>query len=135
MAAARDVGVTLIQARPQPGLGPDERLLQRPTLSDGDSPDWIIGHDRITGSAAKFLHENFFPGAARVQFIHTAPGQIEWHKEQGDETDATKRSEERERLQLDLAGTADLVVAVGPRLKREFGDQNQGSGHAITHNY
>jgi len=77
LTAARETHVTLIPARSQPGLAPEQRLLLRPDLDVGDNPDWIIGHDRITGTAAQVLHDNFFPEAARAQFIHTAPGQIE----------------------------------------------------------
>lgn len=119
---AQEAGVELIAAAPIAGLDAMQRLLQRPQLPADAAPDWIIGHDRITGTAARFLHENFYPAAARAQFVHTAPGQIEWHKPPEAGSTATEKSEERERLQLELARDADLVVAVGPRLHRDFAD-------------
>jgi len=54
-----------------------------------------------------------------------APGEIEWFKE-GDNPAAL--GEVRERIEGNLAADADLVAAVGPRLRREFSDLLRGIG-------
>ncbi len=117
---AQTAHVDLIAARPRPGLDAMHWLLGRPELPDGLNPVWVIGHDRITGPGAQMQHEQFFPAERRIQIIHTAPGESEWHKDHAEGPGATVTADERERLQLDLARGADLVVAVGPRLTRAF---------------
>ena len=113
-------GVRLVVASPVPGLDEQALLCLRPPLPDDFVPEIVIGHDRVTGPAAQALAEEHFPEAARIQFIHTAPGEIEWFKDKPAGKSIAAKAEERERLQLNLAKTADLVLAVGPRLYREF---------------
>jgi hypothetical protein len=105
-AEAREARVELIAAAPNAGLDAMQRLLQRPPLPDDAARYWIIGHDRITAAAARFLHQNFYPAAARAQFVHTAPEQVEWHKPPDAGSTAAEKSEARERLELELARTA-----------------------------
>ena len=57
--------------------------------------------------------------------MHMAPGEIEWFKE--GENPAVL-GEARERIEGVLAADADLVAAVGPRLRREFADLLRGIG-------
>jgi hypothetical protein len=52
--------------------------------------------------------------------MHVYPGDIEWFKEHPREEDVAHRAEARELEEVDLARDADLVVAVGPLLTREF---------------
>jgi hypothetical protein len=101
-AEAREARVELIAAAPNAGLDAMQRLLQRPPLPDDAARYWIIGHDRITAAAARFLHQNFYPAAARAQFVHTAPGQVEWHKPPDAGSTAAEKSEAPERLELEL---------------------------------
>ena len=109
-------GVTLVEATPTPGLSEHQALSRRPaSLPEGFVPDLIIGHGRVTGPAAAVLAEDHFPQARRLQFVHTAPDEIEWHKLDR-EDDAGMRAEERTQLELDLGRTAHRVVAVGPTL-------------------
>ncbi|HJU38027.1 MAG TPA: glycosyltransferase [Tahibacter sp.] len=115
---ARKNGVTLIQARRESGVDDRARLNLRAVMPNGFVPDVVIGHDHITGAAAKIQCDDFFPQARRVHLIHTAPGEIEWFKTQAGAT-AARKSEDKERRQRELAASAHLVVAVGPRL---YGD-------------
>ena len=77
---AHRAGIELIVAEPRPGLNSRNRLLSRPILADGVVPDFIVGHDRITGPAANHLATEYYRDSKHIQFIHTAPGEIEWFK-------------------------------------------------------
>ncbi|HEX5746019.1 MAG TPA: glycosyltransferase [Archangium sp.] len=111
-------GVKLVVA---PGPGSErERLLRRPPLPAGTKPDFIIGHGRITGHAALSLVADHFPNSQRIHFLHAAPGRIEWFTEQDVSKDAAETADAREQFELELAGAAQLLVAVGPRLQREY---------------
>jgi glycosyltransferase involved in cell wall biosynthesis len=112
---AEDNGVFLIEAPSPRGTSELFVLAARPVLPQGFVPNVIIGHARVTGPAAKRLRDEHFPNAKRLHFIHMAPDEIEWDK-LGRTDDAGERAEERTEFELDLARTADLVVAVGPRL-------------------
>lgn len=117
IANARATGVTLLVAGDAPGLSDETRLSAFQHLPDDQKPDVIIGHGRVTGQIAKILtdrHQN----SHRVHFVHVAPGAIEWFKDQ--ETPATERAEDREKLEVSLARSAELVAAVGPLLQREI---------------
>jgi glycosyltransferase involved in cell wall biosynthesis/tetratricopeptide (TPR) repeat protein len=114
-AGAED-SVTVIVAPKEVGASVGERLRNRPQLPDGVVPGIILSHDRITGPAGASLIEHHFPDSKQVLFIHTSPSQIEWFKEQGDDSTATSTSETRRQVQLSLAKKADLVACVGPKL-------------------
>jgi tetratricopeptide (TPR) repeat protein len=124
-AHARAQGVLLIDARRETGMDGKSRLYLRPELPDGFAPDIVIGHDHVTGTAAKVQAEEHCPGARRVHIIHTAPGDIERFKPQTGTTAAAK-GEHKELGQEALAETADLVVAVGPRLYDEIATRLHG---------
>lgn len=114
---SRQHGVNLVVA---PGPGEErERLHRKPPLPGGVVPDVIIGHGRVTGSAALSLMD-YFPKSRRVHFLHMAPEQIEWFKDHADGKGAMQKTDERKRMEVDLAKSAQLVAAVGPRLQREF---------------
>ncbi|BCJ06382.1 hypothetical protein PRtIB026_A38480 [Pseudomonas sp. RtIB026] len=117
---AADHGVSLVHARHEPHMKDIERLGLRTEMPDGFAPNIVIGHDHITGGAARIQCADFFPAARRVHFIHTAPGDIEWYKAQQDGVSASARAEQKERLQIEMARTAQLVVAVGPLLTEEI---------------
>lgn len=115
-AAARD-GIYLLQAPPAQSADPLNGMYRR--LSVPIDPDFVIGHGRITGHVAQAQVEDNFPSAARIHFVHMAPGEIEWFK---GKADAAMVAESREREELELAATAKIVAAVGPRLYREVGN-------------
>ncbi|WP_156427756.1 tetratricopeptide repeat protein [Thiohalocapsa sp. ML1] len=124
-AHAQSHGVLLIDARREIGMDGKARLYLRPDLPKGFTPDIVIGHDHVTGTAAKVQAEEHCPGARRVHIIHTAPGDIERFKPQTGTTAAAK-GEHKELGQEALAETADLVVAVGPRLYDEIATRLHG---------
>jgi glycosyltransferase involved in cell wall biosynthesis/tetratricopeptide (TPR) repeat protein len=121
IAASKAFGVELVLATPTEEASDRELLFRRPALPSGFDPQIIMGHDRITGAAAQAQVTDFFPHSRFVLFIHTAPGEIEWYKSRGEgELTAAVTAEHREQTQRELARKASLVVAVGPRLKREI---------------
>ncbi len=82
-------------------------------------PDLLIGHDHITGPAARALATRF--SAKYVHFLHTIPHENEGLKTpHGDALFDPLRGEAKLNDQIALAELADLVVAVGPRIKRSF---------------
>lgn len=117
--AARQAGVILLPAPATAGMEPEQWLAFPPALPAGVTPQWLVGHDRITGPAA-LAWQRHWPQARRVLFIHTAPTEIEWWKERSATGDIARRAEQRQETQLELAEGAALAVAVGPRLHREF---------------
>jgi hypothetical protein len=119
IAEAAALRVRLVPARATPGVDEREWLARRPAILAPDyKPDFVIGHGRITGPAAVRLAD-VFPGAKRLHFLHMAPDEIEWHKFDR-EVPAGQRAEDRTKIELDLAHTADRAVAVGPRLHKRF---------------
>jgi glycosyltransferase involved in cell wall biosynthesis len=112
-------GIRLVEALHTPGASSDlERLSRKPLLADGDEPDVIIGHGRITGPAVHHLGDDF-PQARRLHFIHVIPDDIELYKLDRDE-DFGKVAEERQEIELALSSDADKAVAVGPRIYNWF---------------
>ncbi len=108
--------VQLIVSPADPGIPPISGLLRAIRLPLGFNPTVVIGHGRVTGSAAKAQVADRFQEAQRIHFIHMAPGEIEWFKPN---EDATKRAEEREDIERSLSMGASLVAAVGERLHGE----------------
>ena len=106
--SATSVGVTLVAARNLPGATELELMAQRPIDAGQFFPDIIIGHDRITGVAARLLATNYYERAKLVTFIHTSPSEIEWHKEHGAEGFTAERAEYKRNVQVDLATNSPL---------------------------
>jgi glycosyltransferase involved in cell wall biosynthesis len=104
-------GVRLFTADRTPA-GPDLHLPVAELLAQ--QPNVIVGHDRVTGHIA-WLYARKFGTAALVHLVHTAPAEIEPYK---GAADAAARVEAREAYTVDLAGQADVVAGVGPRLTR-----------------
>lgn len=118
---AERAGVQLVVAPNAPGMSEEARLALRPVLPPGVTPQIVVGHGRITGPAARVLASSHFPAARRLHFLHMAPGAIDWFKDHAPDHDTAASAEERERLEVELAATAHLALAVGPLLQREFG--------------
>ncbi|MCW1884190.1 PQQ-binding-like beta-propeller repeat protein [Luteolibacter flavescens] len=99
----------------------DKSLLSLPpTISSDVKIDWIFGHGHVTGPAALIQKFSNFKNSRLAHFVHVAPGATEWFKSTSEGTRAAAKAEIRERLEVTLASRADLVVAVGPLLKREI---------------
>ena len=125
---AKGVQVALVEAPKLPGVQGVELLYQRPPLPPNFVPDIIIGHDSITGAVSVALARDHYASSKRVLFIHTSPEEIEWHKEPRKDSTSATRAAKRKQEQIDLANGCDLVVAVGPHLKSEFGTDLHGAG-------
>ncbi|WFE35093.1 glycosyltransferase family 4 protein [Micromonospora sp. WMMD975] len=104
-------GVRLMVADRTPA-GPDLHLPVAEVVAR--QPDVVVGHDHVTGHIG-WLYARKFCTATMVHIIHTAPAEIEPYKGNGK---ASARVEAREAYTLDLAGQADVVAGVGPRLTR-----------------
>lgn len=118
--AARAGGVTLLPSD-QESLGERERLLLRPPGLTSP-PDIIIGHDRVSGAAARVQAREHFRGSRWLLVIHTEPRDAEWYKSH----EAAQEGERRALQVAELAAQADGVIAVGPRLARWIGDELNG---------
>ncbi|MBV2150431.1 glycosyltransferase family 4 protein [Sphingobium sp. AS12] len=128
IAAAEEVGVTLVEAPRGTGLSDEQRLISKPRGLKGSGPDLLIGHGRITGSAAASLQANHYQSARRVHFVHMAPDEIEPYKI-GREDQAGMRAQDRTEIEEELGRTATCVVAVGPRLHGRFATYLAGYDH------
>jgi glycosyltransferase involved in cell wall biosynthesis len=117
MAAAGALGVTLIVAEMPPGMTADQGLVRKAPLPGDFVPDVIVGHGRVTGPAACSQCDHW-PAAKRLQFIHVAPDELEWLKEREGDTGA--RAENRTQTEFELARSAGLAAAVGPRLYNRY---------------
>lgn len=85
----------------------------------GGKPDLVIGHDHITGRFARALATRF--SAKYVHFLHTIPQENEGLKTpRADTPRDVLDGETKLEKQLKLANEANLVVAVGPRIKNSF---------------
>ncbi|MBM2622811.1 glycosyltransferase [Actinoplanes sp. LDG1-06] len=126
VSEAKKAGVHLLRRPAVEGAPELNSLLRRPELPEGVTPSLVIGHGRVTGSAALVQAEDHFPGSRRLHFVHMAPDEIEFHKL--DRTDdVAETAEARTRIELKLGRSAERVVAVGPRLHGRY--QNYLSDH------
>src|SRR5690606_35758345 len=74
--------------------------------------------------AAASLVADFFPSSRRIHIFHTAPEETAPVKEEPPAGKTrSEHGEERTRTELDLAVSAALTVAVGPRLEAEWSHQ------------
>ncbi|MDD1498792.1 glycosyltransferase [Agrobacterium sp. CNPSo 3708] len=116
---AKADGVELIRCPASVQLEESARFLLCDACHLRTMPDFLIGHDHITGPAARALANRF--DARYVHFLHTIPHENEALKTpHGDALFDPLRGEAKLEDQIALAELADLVVAVGPRIKRSF---------------
>jgi glycosyltransferase involved in cell wall biosynthesis len=114
--------VTLVSPPSFPGLTAHEALVQRAEIQF--NPTVIFGHGLHTGPAAKLQRDSFYLDALRVHFVHVDFTAIEGHK---DHVDYGRRADTKLSIEYELEQTADLLVAVGPRLYRMAKDHLIGS--------
>ena len=74
--------------------------------------DVVIGHGVKLGHQAQIIRESH--DCKWVQVVHTAPDELGMHK---DCPKAVAQSEEKNQREVSLCEIADLVMAVGPKLK------------------
>ncbi|MEO6086747.1 MAG: glycosyltransferase family 4 protein [Umezawaea sp.] len=103
--------VTLVKVE----KGSTSKVLRRHDGSPFEAiPDFVIGHDQVTGSLALTLAKDHF-GVPLVFVIHRAPPEIEPFK---DRADVARRIDLREQASRRIMARADVVAAVGPKLAR-----------------
>ena len=106
---ANDCRISL--AIPEPMLGFDSiRGLSFPKEDHG--MDVVIGHGRKLGVPARAIAKQ--RKSRRVHIVHNASEELPMFKE--GET-AIPKGEEKHRTEIDLGKEADVVVAIGPKLK------------------
>ncbi|PSS64481.1 hypothetical protein C6558_13430 [Ensifer sp. NM-2] len=116
---AKTARVELVRCPDSVQIGGQARFLLCEAAHLRTQPDLLIGHDHITGPAARALATRF--DAKYVHFLHTIPHENEGLKTpHGDALFDPLRGEAKLDDQIALAELADLVVAVGPRIKRSF---------------
>ena len=106
---ANDCRVSL--ATPEPMTGFDSIGGLSFTREDHDI-DVVVGHGQKLGAPAQAIAKQ--RRCKRVHIVHTASEELAMFKE--GET-AIPEGEEKQRTEIDLCKEADLVVAVGPKLK------------------
>ena len=89
-----------------------DRIMKLCFPSDDLNIDVVIGHGQKLGVPAQVIAEQ--RKCKRVHIVHTASEELAMFKE--GET-AIPEGEEKQRTEIDLCKEADLVVAVGPKLK------------------
>ena len=79
------------------------------------SIDVIVGHGAKLGKQAQFITESH--SCKWVQMVHTAPEELGMYK---DYPGAVAKGEMKNRVEVDLCKLADLVVAVGAKLRDAY---------------
>ena len=77
--------------------------------------DIVLGHGAMLGKQAQVIRESH--RCKWVQVVHTAPEELGMFKIY---PRAIAKGEKKNRTEVDLCKLADLVVAVGPKLKKTF---------------
>ena len=111
--SASQSNVTIQEAKKRPGYDDPLDWLCSPPKSL--SIDVIVGHGAKLGKQAQFITESH--SCKWVQIVHTAPEELGMYKEY---PEAVAKGEMKNRVEVDLCQLADLVVAVGAKLKDAY---------------
>ena len=106
---AKNNNITLVQAKPRPGINDKMLWLCHPPKDL--EIDFVIGHGVVLGRQAQFITDD--RSCKWVQFVHTDPEELGMFK---DYEDAVSIGEEKHQTEVKLCEMADFVVAVGPQL-------------------
>ena len=108
-AAAAEDSVTIIEAKKCVACSPLVELFFPPRNL---GIDVVIGHGAKLGHPAQIIRETH--ECKWIQVVHTAPDKLGMYKGY---SGAITQSEEKNQLEVSLCEIADLVTAVGPKLK------------------
>ena len=108
-AAAAEDSVTIIEAKKCVACSPLVELFFPPRNL---GIDVVIGHGAKLGHPAQIIRETH--DCKWIQVVHTAPDKLGMYKGY---SGAITQSEEKNQLEVSLCEIADLVTAVGPKLK------------------
>ena len=86
----------------------------------------VIGHGAKLGRQAQIIRKSHC--CKWVQLVHTEPEELAMHKNY---PSAIAKGEGKNRAEVDLCQIADLVVAVGPKLKEAFSSKLRSSRRDI----
>ena len=109
---ANDCRVSLATPEPMPGFD-SIRGLSFP--KEDHDIDVVIGHGQKLGAPAQVIAKQ--RKCKRVHVVHTASEELAMFKE--GET-AIQKGGEKRRTEVDLCEEADIVVAIGPKLKEDI---------------
>ena len=110
--AASRQNVRILEAKERPGYAPADWVAFPPKDHE---IDFVIGHGVILGKQAQIIKESHH--CKWMQVVHTAPEQIAAHKNY---SGAITKGEEKQLTEIKLCEMADVVVAVGPKLKEIY---------------
>ena len=109
---AAEQNIVIREAESLPGFDPLVWLSFPPkTLAI----DIVLGHGAKLGKQAQVIRKSH--GCKWVQVVHTAPEELGMFKNYDS---AVAKGEEKNRAEVDLCRLADLVVAVGPKLREAY---------------
>ncbi|XP_068751736.1 uncharacterized protein [Montipora capricornis] len=120
--AAQNFGITVLDARQRPGfINPLDWLCFPP---QDHEINVVVGHGVKLGRQVQLI-KNYpqFQNCKWVHMVHTAPEDLSKYKGYDN---PTSRGEQKHWDEIDLCKYADLVVPVGPRLKKAYSSYLQG---------
>lgn len=128
---AKAMGITLIACPTSEGIDPRSAYLLCDERHIATPPQVVIGHDHITGQFGRALASRF--DSKYVHFLHTIPQENEGMKgNRGDMPRPILSGNRKSDAQIRLASLSDLVVAVGPRIRRMFDQVEFGCSKITT---
>lgn len=110
-----------------PGVSGVSALLAAASFGEHFSPDLIIGHGRKLGPYAFAVQQDRFPEAKRLHVVHTHAEALEAVKGHSVGESMMMSTDQKRRLEIELAESADLVAGVGPLLTRSIRQDLRGS--------
>ena len=113
--------VSIIEAEKRPGYNDPLDWLSFPPRDL--AIDIIVGHGGKLGKQAQVIRESH--GCKWLQVLHTDPEELGMYK---DYPEAISKGEEKNTTEVDLCKLADVVVAVGPKLKEEYSSKLRSCG-------
>jgi glycosyltransferase involved in cell wall biosynthesis/HEAT repeat protein len=110
-------GVQLASVAQPVGYGKEELLdVCIGVPLDGSQPDYIIGHDHITGRAALRIRNEFLRSSKYIHILHTLPSESDRYKGGRSTTESIRHGDEKRERQKELCRHADGIIAIGPKV-------------------
>ncbi|XP_068688597.1 uncharacterized protein [Montipora foliosa] len=120
--AAQNFGINVLDAGKQPGFSEPLDWLGFPPQDH--TIDVVVGHGVKLGRQVNIIKRSpQFQNCKWVHMVHTAPEDLSKYKGYDN---PTSRGEQKHWDEVDLCKYADLVVPVGPRLKKAYSSYLQG---------
>ena len=108
-------GITVVEAKRRAAF---DRLLWLSSPPKDHVMDIVVGHGVKLGRQVQFIRDSAqFPNCKWVQVVHTAPEDLSRYKCY---SDPISKGETKHESEVELCKLADLVVPVGPRLKKAY---------------